>query len=67
MFCQRGKVATLVPPNFITIQGALAGRGAEVGEVTGIRYGRWDIQPVLRRRIEIANGFSIRSFGRLDV
>ncbi|GLQ88648.1 hypothetical protein GCM10007898_22180 [Dyella flagellata] len=28
MFCQRGRVATLVPPNFITIQGAPAESGA---------------------------------------
>jgi hypothetical protein len=34
MFCQRGKVATLVPPNFITIQGAPAESGAEAFEVT---------------------------------
>jgi hypothetical protein len=36
MFCQRGRVATLVPPNFITIQGAPAESDAEAFEVTGL-------------------------------
>jgi hypothetical protein len=65
MFCQRGSVATLVPPNFITIQGASGGNGAEIGEVTGVRCQGMDIGPVLRCGIGIANGFA-RAI-RLDV
>jgi hypothetical protein len=34
MFCQRGSVATLVPPNFITIQGAWEGKAWETEAVT---------------------------------
>src|SRR6185437_9044368 len=67
MFCQRGSVATLVPPKFITIQGASGGNGAEVGEVTWVRCRERGIQSVLRRGIGIANGFDDTVFGRMDV
>ena len=66
MFCQRGSVATLVPPNFITIQGASAESGAEVCKVTGVRcqIGGKNILPVLRCGKLIAMVPSEFSFGR---
>src|SRR6185312_7015821 len=70
MFCQRGNVATLVPPNFITIQGASGGNGAEVGGVTWVRCQERGIRSVLRCGIGIANGFaslSVWTYGRLDI